>query len=144
LNLVESISLRGGFTIYAGWVTAATILNASFLLKRLGLADPDIPYGFDEESLTQVVVWIALAIYNVVAYSERNPLYGSIYIWVTLAIKNKLEEYHPETTSLISDLGTITGIHTVSMVVLWTLLSAELIYDLDVPSNWNTGLFYGW
>lgn len=144
MNLVETISLRGGFSIYAGWVTAATILNTSFLLKRLGLADPNIEYGFNEENLTQAVVWIALAIYNFVAYKERNPLYGSIYIWVTLAIKSNLEKLHPETTALIGDLGTITHIHIISMVVLWSFLSAEQIYDLDVPSSWNTGLFYGW
>lgn len=142
--MIETLSLRTGFTIYAGWVTAATILNASFLLKSIGLADPDIPYGFDEESITQIVAWVALVIYNLVAYTERNPLYGSIFVWVTLAIKAELEEAHPECTSLISDLTTITGIHITSMVVLWTLLSAEIIYDLDVPENWNTGLFYGW
>jgi len=119
-------------------------LNASFLLKRIGLADPDIPYGFTEENLTQLVAWVALIIYNLVAYTERNPLYGSIYIWVTLAIKSNLEEKHPDLTSLINTLSTITYIHTISMVVLWSLLSSELIYDLNPPSSWNTGLFYGW
>lgn len=48
VNISEWISLRGGFSIYAGWVTAATILNATFLLKKVGVADPDIPY-VDEE-----------------------------------------------------------------------------------------------
>ena len=143
LNLVETLSLRGGFTVYAGWVTAATILNASFLLKRLGLADPNIPWGLDEEKMTQLVVWIALIIYNLCAYSVRNPLYGSIYIWVTVAIKSKLEKIHPDLKNLINDLSTITDIHTLSMVVLWSLLSAEQIYDLVPPSWWNTGLFYG-
>lgn len=90
------------------------------------------------------MVWVALVIYNCVAWSERNPLYGSIYIWVTLAIKANLEEEHPTLTSLIGDLDTITGIHIGSMVILWTMLAAEMIYDLDVPSDWNTGLFYGW
>ena len=143
LNLLETIFLRGGFTVYAGWVTTATILNACFLLKRLGLADPNIPWGLDEEKLSQLVVWIALIIYNLCAYSLRNPLYGSIYIWATVAIKSKLEKIYPDTKNLISDLGTITDIHTLSMVVLWSLLSAEQIYDLVPPSWWNTGLFYG-
>ena len=38
VNIVEAIGLRGGFTIYSGWVTAATILNATFVLKKFGLA----------------------------------------------------------------------------------------------------------
>jgi|TARA_B110000285_G_scaffold195272_1_gene225456 translocator protein len=144
LNLVEALSLRGGFTIYSGWVTAATILNVSFLLKALGLADPNILYGFNEENLTETVLWVALVIYNLFAYSQRNPLYGSIFIWVTLAIKSELLDKHADLTSLIDTLTTISGIQIVSMVVLWTLLSSEIIYDLDAPSNWNTGLFYGW
>ena len=110
LNAVEAISLGGGFSIYAGWVTAATILNAAFLLKSLGLADPDIPFGFNEENLSQIILWVAFVIYNLVAYKESNPLYGLVYIWVTLAIKKNLEDLHPETTALISDLTTITVI----------------------------------
>jgi hypothetical protein len=33
VNVTEWIGLRAGFGIYSGWVTAATILNATFLLK---------------------------------------------------------------------------------------------------------------
>merc|ERR1711871_758414 len=86
LNLFEGITLRGGFTIYAGWITAAFIVSLSQILYRVGVVDPDIGYGFDEESLSQIIVWIALVIYNAAAWNERNPLFGSIYIWVTLAI----------------------------------------------------------
>lgn len=32
VNIFELIFLRGGFSIYSGWVTAATILNVTFLL----------------------------------------------------------------------------------------------------------------
>lgn len=125
LNLVETLSLWGGFSIYAGWVTAATILNIAILLKSLGLADPNIPWGLNEENLTQLVAWVALVIYNFVSYTEKNPLYGSVYIWVAVAIKSNLEKLHPETTALISDLTTITDIHTLSMVVLLALVSAD-------------------
>ena len=41
VNVTEWIGLRGGFSIYSGWVTAATILNATFLLKFFGVEDPD-------------------------------------------------------------------------------------------------------
>jgi benzodiazapine receptor len=48
VNATEFISMRGGLSIYSGWVTAATILNASYMFKAYGVADPNIPY-FDEE-----------------------------------------------------------------------------------------------
>ena len=71
------------------------------------------------------MAWVALIIYNLCAYSEKNPLYGSVYIWVAVAIKSNLEKLHPETTALMSDLTTITDIHTLSMVVLLALVSAD-------------------
>lgn len=37
VNVYEWIGLRGGFSIYSGWVTAATILNATYLLKASGM-----------------------------------------------------------------------------------------------------------
>lgn len=48
VNIFELIFLRGGFSIYSGWVTAATILNFTFLLQQFGVGEPDIPF-FDEE-----------------------------------------------------------------------------------------------
>lgn len=94
------------------------------------MVDPNILYGFNEESITQIIVWVAMIIYNTVAYTERNPLYGSLYIWVALAIRSNLYKNHPDLTSLIDDLTTVTSIQVGSMVVLWTLLSAEVIYGL--------------
>jgi tryptophan-rich sensory protein len=37
LGLIEMIVIRGGFSIYSGWVTAATILNVTFSLKVGGV-----------------------------------------------------------------------------------------------------------
>ena len=38
VNLTEFISLRVMMTIYAGWIGAATILNATYMLKSLGFS----------------------------------------------------------------------------------------------------------
>lgn len=110
VNLFEGITLRGGFTIYAGWITAAMILSASQFLMQLGLVDPNIPYGFNEENISQIIMWVALVIYNLVAWGERNPLYGSVFIWAASAIKSNLLTLHPELTSLIGSLTTIIDI----------------------------------
>lgn len=107
------------------------------------MVDPNILYGFNEENLSQTIVWIALIIYNVVAWNERNPLFGSILIWVAYAIKSELENKHADFTSLLATVDAVADIQTISMVVLWTLLSAEVIYGLDAPSGWNNGIFYG-
>ena len=46
LNTWEIIFLRIGVAIYTGWVTAATILNVSFVLQAFGMSDPNA--GFTE------------------------------------------------------------------------------------------------
>ena len=42
LTAVNVISLRLGFSIYAGWLIAATIINTSFVLKTLGFNDTEM------------------------------------------------------------------------------------------------------
>lgn len=48
-NWTEWIGLRGGFSIYSGWVTAATILNATFMLKFFGVEDPIFGWEWIDE-----------------------------------------------------------------------------------------------
>lgn len=124
VNITEWISMRGGFSIYSGWVTTATILNIAFMLKAFGVADPDIPY-VDEEQITVFVLWVALAIYNLKAYSDRNPLYGSVFIWVILAIRNQIVTNEPQYTLISENATYIAIIHGISMVALWSWLAAE-------------------
>jgi len=143
VNVYEWIGLRGGFSIYAGWVTAATILNAVYLLKASGMADPNI-YWLNEEQITVGILWVAFLIYNVRSYVDRNPLYGSILIWVILAIRSNIVNNKAQYT-MISDAATqIAILHGISMVFLWTWLSAESWYSVDLSEVWNgnTGIWY--
>lgn len=143
VNVYEWIGIRGGFSIYSGWVTAATILNVAYFLKAAGLADPNILWGLDEEKITVAVLWVALVIYNLRAYWDRNPLYGSVFIWVILAIRNNIVENKAQYTS-ISDAATeIAIIHGISMVALWTWVSAEAWYEVPGIDGWNNkGIWY--
>jgi len=104
VNITEWIGLRGGFSIYSGWVTAATILNAVYLLKVSGMADPNI-YWVNEEQITVGILWVAFLIYNIRSYVDRNPLYGSVLMWVILAIRSNIVNNKAHYT-LISDAAT--------------------------------------
>ena len=63
VNTTEAISMRIGFTLYAGWVSSATILNASYILAGLGMREP----RYNEEKWTVIILWVGFAIYNVAA-----------------------------------------------------------------------------
>lgn len=41
VNWLEVITVRAPFSVYGGWVTAATILNFSYMLKSWGAVDPN-------------------------------------------------------------------------------------------------------
>ena len=89
LNAVEFITLRVGFSIYAGWVTAASIVSASIAFKSLGL-------NTNEETWTLIILIVALLIYTAYSSLERNFVFGAMYIWVLVAIMGEQEKFGRE------------------------------------------------
>ena len=45
--------------------------------------------GDYESTVTCVILWIAFGIYATFTLKENNPLYGAVYVWVLIAIKDK-------------------------------------------------------
>lgn len=113
-TFVEKVFLRGAFSIYIGWVTAALILNVAFMLKSWGLK------GDFEVTVSVVILWVALVIYVGYAFLERNPLWGAVYIWVLFAIRD-FEHMHAPIVSTCSTLLVIHGIYIALLTVycLW-------------------------
>ena len=77
------------FSMYTGWVTAATFLNVTFMLKSFGLFKDTTGA---EETWTIVNMWVAFIIYNFIQVFERNPVYGGVFIWVLFAIKSEVSK----------------------------------------------------
>jgi len=140
VNWTEWISLRGGFSIYSGWVTAATILNATFMLKNLGFKDPTIP-RFDEEQISIAILAVAFAIYNAASYIELNPLYGSVFIWVIVAIRSNIVNNKSQYTDLEAVSSYLAIFQSISMTALWTLNFTAEQFKIDL-GYYNRGLFY--
>ena len=137
VNWWEAVFIRGGMTIYSGWLTIATILNVTISLKFFGYADPDIPIS--EQTLSIVMLYVAAFVYNLASYVELNPLYGSVFIWVIYAVRNEIITLKPENTTLKSNLDYFGIFQALSMTGLTSFLAAEALYDVsDAPR----GLFY--
>lgn len=84
LNTFETISAYTAFSMYAGWVTTATILNITFCLKGV---------GFEMGSnVSCYILWIVQIIYMVVSYKEQNVVYGSVWLWAAFAILSRQKE----------------------------------------------------
>jgi len=131
VNVVEFISLRIGFTLYTGWVTAATILNVSFFLKSVGMKEGSA--GFSESVWTCVILWVAFVIYCTATIVERNPLFGCVYFWVVSAIRDKQIEDE--------NIKLNTMIILIVLAVYMTLVTSFMIYE-KCKGKCNRGLLY--
>ena len=67
LSLWEIIGLRCGFTVYCGWLTAATILGFSIAVKRSGYDDTTAGLH-TEEYWAVAILWVGFAIYVASSY----------------------------------------------------------------------------
>jgi hypothetical protein len=121
VNIVEFVAIRIGFTLYTGWVTAATILGVTYFLLSLGMKNPNA--GFDESTWSVIILWVALMIYVAASIYERNPLYAAVYIWVVFAIKAKQLPYSDIQINCII-IGTITVLSVLTMAG-WNLYSLK-------------------
>ena len=137
VNGWEWTFIRGGLSIYTGWLTAATILNFTAMLVDT-FSFKEFSW-FSEEQITITVLYVAFIIYNSASYFELNPLYGSVFIWVMGAIRNNVINDLPEYTELLKNVERIGLMHIISMTALWAYLAAESINDVGSDVK---GLFY--
>ena len=132
VNMVEMISLRVAFSIYTGWVMAATIINIAFFLKAVGMKDPNA--GWNEDVWAVIIIYVALAIYILSSFMERNPVFGAVYIWVNFAIRK-------EATSSIIELHSLIAA-IVSIVAMTGIFVYSLAEKMKFNKSIDKGLFY--
>jgi hypothetical protein len=84
LTIAEFIGLRCGISLYAGWLTAATILNLAHMTKSLGIRTEN---GWNEVRAATIQIWIASVVYIAFGYCFRNPLYGAVFLHVLNALR---------------------------------------------------------
>jgi len=74
VNAAEFVTIRVMLSLLAGWVTAATILNISIVLKDAGMTG--------EKTWGWIILIVAFVIYSAFVLIERNFLYGAVFVWV--------------------------------------------------------------
>jgi len=85
LSVIELICIQSGLSIYAGWVSTATIVGGSIMLKEFGMTYAN---GTNEAAWAVAMLWIALVIYMVNPLLNMDPLYGGVFIWACCAIRD--------------------------------------------------------
>ena len=83
-NFYEIIGLYLGFSMYAGWITTATVLNIMFCAKGSGFSEDLM--DIDESEIACYTLWAITIVYMVVSYLESNVVYALIWVWASIAI----------------------------------------------------------
>lgn len=136
VDWIEFLGLRATFSIYAGWLTTATILNTCFVLMDFGMRDVNNIFP-NEETWGIIILWVAFLIYQTTVEVFKNPLFGAVFSWAITAIyvdasgKGTLKNL--EANALIID-----AIHTLSLF----LYAAYFAYEKWGLEEESYGLFY--
>ena len=75
------------FSIYFGWITVATVANATALLVSLGWDR----FGLPEEFWAVVVLLVAMGIGNAAMITRKDVAYGLVLLWAYAGILLKHE-----------------------------------------------------
>lgn len=129
LNITEFILMRVTFSIYAGWVTAATTVGFTIIFKTWGLTDPETKniraWDFlsflmfmSEEAWDIVFMCAVLVFYNVVAWRNQNPIYGCLFLWAFGAILTQLNKERPDASASITTVTVLMILQGCSMAGL--------------------------
>jgi len=85
---VESVSratkwlIHVPFSIYLGWITAATITNAAYVLTDAGWGG----FSIDAQTWALIMLVITGLLASYIVYTRRDVAYGLVIIWAVVSI----------------------------------------------------------
>lgn len=106
----EKIFVKIPFSVYFGWITVATIANATTLLVSLGFGG----LGLSEQVWTIIIISVGAVIGTVTLLKNKDITYGIVVLWAYLGIlikhissKGFAGKYHGIIISVSVALGII-------------------------------------
>lgn len=115
----EKLFISLPFSVYFGWITVATIANATILLVSLGFDG----FGISESVWTIIVLLVGLLIGTVTLLRNRDYVYGLVLIWAYLGILIKHTGTNGFDYSYFSVINTL-----VVCVVIFVLAELYLLF----------------
>jgi len=117
LTANEKIFIRLPFSVYFGWITVATIANATTLLvDKLG--SPVYLLGISEVVWTVIILLVGLLIGVVTILKYRDVPYGMVIVWAYLGILIKHVMDKPLPNGFNSQYPAVIVTVVISLVVL--------------------------
>ena len=116
LNTIEFFCIRICFSLYSGWVTGATIVSFATFLQALGMDQ-------NQQTWAIIILSVAVFIYNLACFMEREPLFGVIYIWVIFAVRKEQDELYRQ--DIVDAIPIIVSVH----IVIWLAITIFTVYQ---------------
>lgn len=82
LSRIESLCVDAPFSLYAGWITTASIANFATWRFEAGT----YPFGLMMDEWALVSVALAISIYVGIGVLTRDPIYVGVFAWAALGI----------------------------------------------------------
>lgn len=119
LSLRERIFIRLPFSVYFGWITVATIANATVLLVSLGWNG----WGISESAWAVLIITVGLIIGMATTYLNEDVAYGLVIIWAYVGILIK----HTSANGFGGQYPSVIAAVIISLVFLFILESYMVI-----------------
>ncbi len=110
LNQHEKLFIRLPFAVYFGWITVATVANATSLLVFNGWN----AFGISEQSWAALIIVVGLIIGAVTTLRLKSYAYGLVIIWAYLGIWIK----HTSATGFNSQYPLVITTVVVSIILM--------------------------
>ena len=115
LSVKEKIFVKLPFSVYFGWITVATIANATTMMVSMGWNG----FGISEAVWTVIVIAVGAVIGILTILRNRDYAYGLVIIWAYTAILTK----H---TSVVGFGGMYLAVIIAVVVCLALILTADV------------------
>jgi translocator protein len=112
----ERWAVRIPFSIYLGWITVATIANATQLLFYLKWDG----WGIAETTWAVIMLVAATLVGGVMSYTRRDIAYNLVLVWAFIGIAIK----HAD-TSPVSNAAWVTAVVVLTLALLFALLKRQ-------------------
>lgn len=123
LTAVDWLTIRLPFSIYFGWITIATIANASVLLVSAHWSG----WGIGDSTWTAIILVVGAAIGLAVTLTRKDWSYLAVFIWAYLGILTRhlsvsgYNDAYPVVVYTLIALLVVLAAATIYVLVRWPL-----------------------
>jgi hypothetical protein len=108
----ESIWVSGAFSVYIGWITVATVANASYVLYDLRWDG----FGLSEANWASIMLVVAALVAGFIAYTRRDWAYTAVLVWALVGI---IVKQAPVSSQVGITAGLMIAVILVALVGGW-------------------------